>query len=130
MGEVPSETWRERLRKLSTLEWIRGIKALNASLDEWPPSLPEFKRWAVGGLTVAEAKSAAIDEWDNRPPAKYNPFNTPLSYDQEDTARRNFIQSRVANAAMSTANDRLGLDNDDPFAVTDPRRICQDEELM
>jgi hypothetical protein len=127
MGAEPNDTWTDSLRGLSMEEWIRAITKLKESTDDWPPGLPEFKRWAVGSLSEAEIKNLAIEEWNNRPPPKYNPFVTPPTYEEEERNRRNFIQSRIAEAAYESRGGHKALSFTEPNV--DPRRICQDEEL-
>lgn len=126
MGEEPNDTWTESLRGLSMEEWISAITKLKDSTSDWPPGLPEFKRWAAGSLSDAEVKNIAIHEWNSRPKAKYNPFVTPPSYEEEERNRRNFIQSRVAGAAYEQRYGHAQLSFSEP--TVDPRRICQDEE--
>jgi hypothetical protein len=125
MGEEPTDTWREGLKPLSIEDWLRAITMVRASKADWPPSLPEFKRWSYGEMSEAEAKAQAIDEWNSLPPKKYNPFVTPQSYDQIEIERRNFIQSKVSGVSMEEVNRRRVLNHQEP--ITDPRRICQDE---
>ena len=45
MGEEPNDTWTDALRGLSVEEWVQAITKLKESTDDWPPGLPEFKRW-------------------------------------------------------------------------------------
>ncbi|MEM6485322.1 MAG: hypothetical protein AAF662_10100 [Pseudomonadota bacterium] len=37
------------------------------SIDEWPPTLPEFRRWAYGLQSSARAKSQASEDFDRNP---------------------------------------------------------------
>lgn len=41
------EKFVEKLSGLTYLQFLRGLKRLDTA--EWPPSIPEFKKWCLGG---------------------------------------------------------------------------------
>lgn len=127
MGTAPNKTWREACKQFGETEWRNAISMLKLSTDGWPPSLPEFRRWAVLGKTSIEAKEHAARRADEHVAAvvnRYNP-NCPGITNQEaqrlhDRLSRSFYVDeldRERNAAM-------GIEHQD----RDPLRICPDPE--
>ena len=127
-GDEPNGTWTDSLSDLSNRQFKLGMDFLSASTGDWPPSVGEFRRWCLDVLDPKEARQAAIAAWDSKPAAKYNPFNAGMTYAQQDRARQTFIESHVAEATMHEVNERRRLNHQEP--ITDPRRICRDEEYM
>ena len=126
MGEKPNQTWTTSLHEMSDEQWVRGISKLKQSTDEWPPSLPEFRRWCIGGMTKDELKVHAQAEAERlmaEKVSRYNPNVVPMNYEQVEReqsrlARQIFVQSEV-----NERREAMGVEH-----ITDPRRICQDEE--
>jgi hypothetical protein len=128
MGETPNQTWVEGLRELTTEQWHSGLRMLSRSTDEWPPSLPEFRRWCTAQRTKEQlrafAEAKAESEVANRI-SKYNPNVIPMTYDQaareqSRLSRQIYVQEQENERRLS-----LGLET-----IDDPRRICMDEELL
>jgi hypothetical protein len=127
MGETPNATWVDGLRDLSPAQWTRGLLALKSSTEEWPPSLPEFKRWCTGAMNAQQLKAHAelqAAEILMKEEGGYNPFRTPLTHDQYEKRFNKLVRQIVNSETENTRRAAIGLD-----AETDPRRICQDEEL-
>ena len=57
MGEEPNQTWSEGLRHLTPTQWRNGLEMLRECTEEWPPSLPEFKRWCTGRMTKDQLRA-------------------------------------------------------------------------
>ena len=123
MGEEPNGTWKDKLRLLTQEQWLRGITRLKACQESWPPSAPDFYRWCVGGLTQEEAKRVARREWSDhvdRLTKSYSPWGTPLTYDQIERQKPDFIARRMVELeAGPEAAGSIGFD---------PLRICPDED--
>lgn len=123
MGEEPNATWKAKLRPLTQEQWLAGIERLKASLEPWPPSAPDFYRWCTGGLSRDEAKQQALVEWDERirkEHSSYNPWGSPMTYQQLERQRTDFLARRTAELEIgSETNNGIGFD---------PLRVCVDEE--
>jgi hypothetical protein len=127
MGEVPNQTWLAGLRDLGQPEWMAAIKVLNASQDEWPPSLPEFKRWALGGKTTPELKEEAARGADRllaEKVAKYNPNVIPMNNQQAERYHDRVSRSLYVDNLDKQRNYAMGIEH----IERDPLRICPDEE--
>lgn len=127
MGEEPNQTWISALRNLTASQWRDGLNMLKASTDEWPPSLPEFKRWCTGEMNAQQLKAYAeirASEILEKEQGSYNPFRTPLTHDQYDKQYAKLVRQIMNSETENTRRLALGLDRE-----KDPRRICQDEEL-
>ena len=127
MGEKPNQTWIAELQVLSDEQWVRAITKMRDSTDEWPPSLPEFRRWAIGGMTKDEMKVASRMSTEarlNAEAAKYNPFGTPMTNDQYERRLQRESQQEYVMLQENERRQAQGLPD-----LTDPRRICQDEDM-
>ena len=126
MGESPNATWVQGLRDLTGEQWATGLRILAKSTDEWPPSLPEFRRWCTAQRTkeqlkaYAEAEASAIMDSRN---SKYNPWVTPPTYQQAEREFSRLARQIFVMEEENQRRDSLGLDH-----ITDPRRICMDED--
>lgn len=98
MGEKPNDTWRRQLKPLMQYQWLRGIERLHECVDEWPPTLPEFRRWCLGLKTSQEAKAEAIRDWEEKGLGrdKYNPRMAGRSYEQIERDKQAYVNSRIA----------------------------------
>ena len=67
MGVEPAPTWSDACADLTDVEWRRALATLKHTVDEWPPSLPTFRRWAYGLPSVGQAKSDAAEAFDLNP---------------------------------------------------------------
>ena len=126
MGEKPNQTWTENLRDLTDEQWAMAVTKLKNSTDEWPPSYPEFRRWAIGGMTKDEMKVASRLSTKarlNAEVAKYNPFGTPMTNDQYERRYQRESQQEYVMLQENERREAQGLP-----AITDPKRICQDED--
>jgi hypothetical protein len=122
MGEAPNQTWVQALRNLTMAQWSTGLKMLATSTDDWPPSLPEFRRWCTSQRTKEELRAEA-DQMAELIMAdkvkRYNPSVIPMTYEQVASEKR-----RLANqffVSLQEGERREGLEH------MDPRRLCQDE---
>ena len=126
MGEKPNQTWVESLRDLTDEQWGQAVSKLRHSTDEWPPSLPEFRRWAIGGMTKDEMKVESRLRTEARLAAevgKYNPFATPMTTEQYERRLQRESQQEYVVLQENERREAQGLP-----AITDPKRICQDED--
>lgn len=127
MGEAPNKTWREACAQFGEAEWRNAISMLKVSTDSWPPSLPEFRRWAVLGKTTIEAKEHAARKADEVVAAqvgKYNPWNAGPTTEQYDRMRDRLARSFYVDELDRERNAALGITHEQ----RDPLRICPDEE--
>lgn len=67
MGIEPVPTWSQACAELTGVEWRRALETLKHTLDEWPPTLPTFRRWAYGLRSVKQIKSEAAEAFDRNP---------------------------------------------------------------
>lgn len=67
MGIKPVPTWSEACAELTDVEWRRALETLKHTVDEWPPALPTFRRWAYGLPSARQAKSDAAVAFDRNP---------------------------------------------------------------
>ena len=125
MGERPNQTWVESLRDLDDEQWVRAVTKMRSSTEEWPPSLPEFRRWAIGGMTKdemkVEARLSTVARL-NSEVAKYNPFGTPMTMDQYERRLQRESQQEYVMLQENEKRESQGLPH-----LTDAMRICQDE---
>ncbi|WOE40726.1 hypothetical protein [Acinetobacter chinensis] len=50
------EKFVEKLSDLTYVQFLRGLKRLDTA--EWPPSIPEFKKWCLGGYEYQSSDDA------------------------------------------------------------------------
>lgn len=126
MGEEPNQTWSQGLRNLTPTQWRNGLGMLSQCTEEWPPSLPEFRRWCTGRMTKEQLRAYAQEEADRvlgKKYGKYNPHVTPPSYEQLERERTRLERQVFAQVEENERRESLGLEQ-----LTDPERICHDED--
>lgn len=126
MGEEPNQTWIEGLRDLTLYQWRTGLITLNQSTDEWPPSLPEFRRWCIGAKTKEQLKAHSESQASaimGECLAKYNPNVVPMNYEQAERAYSRLARQLYVMEEENTKRKALGLDE-----ISDPERICIDSD--
>jgi hypothetical protein len=126
MGESPNQTWAQGLRELTTEQWHAGLKMLSKSTDDWPPSLPEFRRWCTAQRTKEQLRAYADQQAAEIMAARvgrYNPNVTPMTYAQEDRERERLARQIFVMEQDNDRHEAMGIEKN-----TDPRRICQDED--
>lgn len=127
MGIEPNATWTEACRKFGDGEWRNAVMMTKASTDDWPPSLPTFRRWALLGMTTIEAKESAArraDEIVAERVAKYNPNCAGLTNDQASRLHDRLSRSLYVDTLDRERSAALGIEH----AERDPLRICPDED--
>lgn len=127
MGEEPNQTWVEGLRDITQQQWLNGLKTLASTVEEWPPSLPEFKRWCTQQRNAAEVRAICEQraaQMLEKEQGGYNPFRTPLTHEQYDKRYQRLVRELINDEHDANRREALGLERE-----TDSRRICQDEEL-
>lgn len=126
MGEEPNQTWIEGLRDLTFYQWRAGLIMLNQSTDEWPPSLPEFRRWCIGQKTKEQLRAHADTEASRIMKDridKYNPNVTPMNFEQAERAYSRLARQIYVMEQENTQRRVLGHEEH-----SDPDRICIDED--
>lgn len=127
MGEQPNRTWREACGDFGEQEWKNAISTLNSSMAEWPPSLPEFRRWAYLGKTTIEAKEEAARRADAvvaARVAKYNPNCAGITTREADRLHDRLSRAFYVDELDKERSEALGIEHTE----RDPLRICPDAE--
>ncbi len=127
MGEFPNKTWREACQQFGENEWRNAIAMLKISTDPWPPSLPEFRRWAFLGKTALESKEHAArraDEHVQKLVNRYNPNCAGMTNHEADKLRDRLSRSFYVDELDRERNAAQGIEHQE----RDPLRICPDPE--
>ena len=105
MGTVPTETWSEACHELTDTEFQRALVCLKHSVDDWPPTLPQFRRWAYGLRSPVQAKSEASEAFDANPlidgTSQWDADRE--SYDQRDRRKRAYMAACANDAERELA---------------------------
>jgi hypothetical protein len=120
-----NQTWFSRCAELTDTQFRRALERLKTTTDEWPPSLPEFRRWALGGLSRDEAKAEASQRAEAevaRRIAQHNPHGSPLTYDQAEQLQMRLQREYFVELSGEGPAPVAGIEHQ-----ADSRRICQDE---
>ncbi len=128
MGEAPNATWTEACRTFEDEQWRNAVTMLKSSTDDWPPTLPAFRRWAFLGSTPIEAKESAArkaDEIVSARIAKYNPNCAGLTNQEADRLHDRLSRSLYVDTLDQERNAAMGIAHD---KNRDPLRICPDED--
>lgn len=126
MGEEPNQTWSQGLRNLTPQQWRNGLGMLSQCTEEWPPSLPEFRRWCTGRMTKEQLRAFAQEEAERllgEKYGKYNPNVAPPTYAQLERERTRLERQIYVQVEENGRRESLGLEQ-----ITDPERICHDED--
>ena len=103
MGIEPTATWSEACAELTDVEWRRALATLKHTVDQWPPTLPTFRRWAYGLRSAGQAKSEAAEAFNLNPlidgTSAWDADRE--SYEQRDRRKRAY----VAGAAHQAERD-------------------------
>lgn len=127
MGEAPNATWTEACGVFEEEQWRNAVTMAKSSTDDWPPSLPTFRRWAYLGTTPIEAREAAArkaDELVAKAVARYNPNCAGLTYDQAERVHDRLSRSLYVDTLDRERSAALGIEH----AEREPMRICPDED--
>jgi hypothetical protein len=127
MGETPNETWTAACKVFGDQEWRNAVNMAKQSTDDWPPSLPTFRRWAYLGMTPVEAKELCARKADALVGAvvgKYNPNCAGPTYDQVDRMHDRISRSLYVDTLDRERNAAMGIEHSE----RDPLRICPDED--
>lgn len=128
MGETPNATWTEACRAFEDEQWRNAVTLLKQSTDDWPPTLPTFRRWAFLGNTPIEAKELAArkaDEIVAKRIAAYNPNSPGITQHEADRLHDRLSRSLYVDQLDAERNAMMGIAHD---KNRDPLRICPDEE--
>ena len=100
MGIEPVPTWSEACAELTDVEWRRALETLKHTLDEWPPVLPTFLRWAYGRPSVRQAKAEAAQAFDRNPRIDgTSAWDADReTYEQRDRRRRAYVAAAASEA--------------------------------
>jgi hypothetical protein len=127
MGEVPNKSWCDACRVFGEAEWKNAIATLNLSTDAWPPSLPEFRRWAYLGKTSLEAKEHSARRADDHVQKiinRYNPNCAGITNQEADKLRDRLARSYYVDELDRERSAAMGIAHEE----RDPLRICPDPE--
>jgi hypothetical protein len=125
MGEEPNATWTEACREFTEEHWRNAISMLKCSPDDWPPSLPTFRRWALGLKSPTEAREAAArkaDEHVRGLVGKYNPNCAGPTIQQAERMQSRLERAFYVDELDRERNAALGIEHEE----RDPMRICAD----
>lgn len=128
MGEEPNATWIDACRPFEDEQWRNAVMMLKGSTDDWPPTLPTFRRWAYLGTTAVEAREHAARKADEIVAgriARYNPNCAGMTQQEADRLQTRLARSLYVDHLDRERNAALGIEHD---SGRDPLRICPDEE--
>lgn len=128
MGEIPNATWVEGCRNFTDEQFARAVRKLRDSDDDWPPTLPTFKRWARGGMSRDEARAYAQRKADDEVQAaigRYNPHSAGMTYQEADRMRTRLERKYFAEAAGMDESEVLGLEHSSAANALEDHRTIQ-----
>lgn len=107
-------TWLAGLRDLIPEELAHGLRACIHRAEEWPPTLPEFRRLCLGAPDIASATMHALND-TSRHPAVQAMREAVSSWDQSHLSQRDLIDRYRAaydDAIESVSRERAALPMD------------------
>lgn len=113
LGTHPTPLWSDACAGFTDEQFHRAVTKLKSSLDEWPPSLPEFRRWAMGGMNRDEAKAyaarRAAEEVERRSQV-YNPHCAGMTYAEAERLQQRLERQYFSEATGADQAGNLAIE--------------------
>lgn len=119
VGRNPTPLWSATCAEFTDEQFQRAVSKLKDSMDEWPPSLPEFRRWALGAMSRDEAKLYAERRAEREVQAlieNHNPFSAGPTYEEAEKMRRRLTREYFVEATGGEPNS-IALEGPDGSAA-------------